>query len=73
MALQPIAGSSTEPLTTIRDRWALLVGVNRYIEPNFPSLKFCVKDVLALEVTLKELGYRVICMHDELNHETKQR
>lgn len=51
----------------ICDRWALLVGVNRYIDPAFPSLKFCVKDVLALEQALKDLGYTVVCLHDELN------
>ncbi|MDF5739010.1 MULTISPECIES: caspase family protein [unclassified Nostoc] len=51
----------------IRDRWALLIGVNRYTDPAFPSLKFCVKDVLALEQILQGLGYTVLCMHDELN------
>lgn len=60
---------SSEPANPIRDRWALLVGVNRYIEPAFSSLKFCVKDVLALEQTLKELDYTVVCLHDELNQE----
>lgn len=58
---------SGEPPNLICDRWALLVGVNRYIDPAFPSLKFCVKDVLALEQTLKDLGYTVVCLHDELN------
>jgi hypothetical protein len=56
------AGPLTEP---IRDRWALLVGVNRYVEPAFPSLKYCVKDVLALAEALKGLGYTVVALHDE--------
>ncbi len=58
---------SSEPPNPIRERWALLIGVNRYIDPAFPSLKFCVKDVLALEQMLQGLGYTVLCMHDELN------
>jgi formylglycine-generating enzyme required for sulfatase activity len=48
-----------------RNRWALLVGVNTYTEPNFSPLKFCVNDVLALEQILKKLDYTVICLHDD--------
>lgn len=51
----------------ILNRWALLVGVNRYIDIAFPSLKFCVNDVLILEETLKGLGYIVVCLHDKLD------
>jgi len=49
----------------IRERWALLVGINRYEHAAVPTLKFCVNDVLALERTLKKLGYTVVTLHDE--------
>lgn len=38
-------------------RWAFLVGINRYTDPNFNTLQFCVNDVLALEEVLKQVGY----------------
>ena len=49
------------------NRWAFLVGVNRYTDPNFGTLKYCVNDVLALEQTLTHLGYTVTCLHDKLD------
>lgn len=59
----------TSPPGPIRDRWALLVGVNRYVDPAFPPLNFCVNDVLALERALKELGYTVVALHDAADEE----
>jgi len=53
--------------STVGNRWAFLVGVNRYSDPNFSRLKFCVNDVKALEQILNYLGYQVVCLHDELN------
>lgn len=47
-------------------RWAFLVGINRYTDPNFNTLQFCVNDVLALEEVLKQVGYGVVCLHSEL-------
>lgn len=52
----------------MKKRWAFLVGVNRYTDPNFSSLKFCVNDVVALERVLTQLGYTVVCLHDELDN-----
>jgi hypothetical protein len=63
------ASASQEPPGPIQDRWALLVGVNRYVDPAFPPLKFCVNDVLALEATLNDLGYTVITLHDNATKE----
>ena len=63
---EPAGGPPTGP---IRNRWALLVGVNRYVEPAFPSLKYCVADVLALAQVLKGLGYTVVALHDEAQEE----
>ena len=64
--LQPagVIANSPQP---IADRWALLVGINRYVDPAFASLKFCVNDVRALEQLLNQLDYTVICLHDELD------
>ncbi|MEC4819923.1 MAG: effector-associated domain EAD1-containing protein [Scytonema sp. PMC 1069.18] len=53
----------------IKHRWAFLVGVNRYIDHNFGTLKFCVDDVLALEKTLTQIGYTVVCLHDRLDRD----
>jgi uncharacterized caspase-like protein len=43
--------------------------VNRYVEPAFPQLNYCVNDVLALDRTLRRLGYTNIVLHDDLPHE----
>lgn len=48
----------------IRERWALLVGVDYYVDPSFPNLKFCVNDVLALQTALEAAGYTVVALHD---------
>ncbi len=53
----------------IKARWALLVGVNHYVDPAFPALKYCVNDVLALEKTLKGLHYTVVTLHDKATEE----
>ena len=58
-----------EAARPIKNRWALLVGVNRYVDPTFPSLRFCVNDVLALEQQLKDLGYTVLILHDDAEDE----
>ena len=54
----------------IKNRWAFLVGVNRYNDPGVHNLKFCVKDVQKLEKKLKELGYTVMCLHDSLESDS---
>jgi len=54
------------PTGPIRNRWALLVGVNRYVEPSFPRLKYCVNDVLALARMLDARGYTTVVLHDDL-------
>jgi hypothetical protein len=51
----------------IKNRWAFLVGVNRYNDPSVQPLNFCVEDVVALDEKLKALGYTVVCLHDRLD------
>ena len=60
---------SAPPTGPIRNRWALLVGVNRYVDETFPQLKYCVNDVLALDRVLQAQGYTTIVLHDELDYE----
>lgn len=55
---------ANDPPSPIRERWALLVGINHYIDPTFAPLNFCVNDVLALQQTLTGLGYKVLALHD---------
>jgi len=52
------------PTGPIRERWALLVGVDYYVDPSFANLRFCVNDVLALQTALEAAGYTVIALHD---------
>jgi hypothetical protein len=54
------------PTGPIRNRWALLVGVNRYVDPTFPRLDFCVNDVVSLDEMLRSQGYTTIVLHDDL-------
>ena len=54
-----------QSLQPIANRWALLVGINRYVDPAFSPLNFCVNDVIALEQILIQLDYTVVCLHDE--------
>jgi hypothetical protein len=60
----PLAPQVVAPTGPVGSRWALLVGVNQYVDPTFPDLKFCVDDVLALDRMLESQGYTVIAMHD---------
>lgn len=65
----PVQTNNQAPeLRPIKNRWALLVGVNSYNDPNFSRLNFCVDDVLALEERLKALNYTVVCLHDRLGY-----
>lgn len=59
--------TSSSPVNLIQNRWALLVGIDRYVDPAFSPLKFCVKDVLALNTILEQLGYTIACLHDKLD------
>jgi hypothetical protein len=53
--------------SSIRHRWAFLVGVNNYRESSrFGRLNHCVNDVLTLERLLKKVGFGVACLHDQL-------
>lgn len=54
-----------DPPGPIKNRWALLVGINRYNDPAIPPLNFCVNDVLALEKMLTSVGYTVVTLHDD--------
>lgn len=43
-----------------------MVGINQYMDSEVPTLSYCVRDVCALEKSLTELGYGVVCLHDEV-------
>jgi hypothetical protein len=62
---------SDVPTGPIRYRWALLVGVNRYVDRAIPNLRFCVNDVVALEKLLKTQGYSTVVLHDNLTQEDR--
>ncbi|MEP7122578.1 MAG: caspase family protein [Byssovorax sp.] len=62
---------AAKPVTAIRKRHALLVGVDRYDNGDAcPSLQFCVADVLALRETLRKIGYEEpIVLYDDAPEE----
>ena len=64
--LDPTATPPTvpPPLGPIRQRWAVLVGINSYVNPAFAPLNFCVADVEALGAALAGLGYSVKTLTD---------
>jgi hypothetical protein len=47
----------------VKTRWALLIGVDGYVEPGL-NLQFCVDDVMQLAGALDPLGYNISLMHD---------
>ncbi|MBE9062380.1 effector-associated domain EAD1-containing protein [cf. Phormidesmis sp. LEGE 11477] len=53
-------------IVTTQKRWAVLVGINDYADKAFPQLRYCVNDVVSLEGLLRQVGYTVVCLHDEL-------
>lgn len=53
-------------ITPIKNRWALLVGINRYTDAGFASLRYCVNDVTDLDKILKRAGYETVLMHDDV-------
>lgn len=63
--LGPPKPRPTDASGFVRDRYALLVGINGYVDPVIPSLRFCVNDVIALENELRKVGYTVISLHDQ--------
>lgn len=59
----------TAPLSPIKHRWALLVGINQYVDPNYPTLKYCVHDVEALDELLSATGYTTLMLVDNPDEE----
>jgi hypothetical protein len=70
MGLDDPAATTTRPahpvLATgpISGRFAVLVGVDHYVEPDL-ELRYSVSDVVALGGTLQKLGYTVVSLHDD--------
>jgi len=64
-----LAAPPMPPPGPIQNRWALLVGVDRYVDPAIPSLRTTHNDVLALETALEGLGYTVVALHDQAPQE----
>lgn len=65
------AGPGLAPVPSIRYRWALLVGVDEYVDPTIPRLSACVNDVRELEEVLTGLGYTVVALHDQVAEESR--
>lgn len=61
-APSPLAGH-------VARRFALLVGIDRYVDPGIAPLNFCVSDVISLSEKLEALGYTVVCLHDRATEE----
>ena len=54
-ALQPLTGKQTEPEPLeIRDKWAILIGCNRFTDAKIPVMKFASKNAADVARTLKD-------------------
>ena len=51
----------------IQNRWAFLVGINQYRDPQIANLNYCVSDVTAMEQVLTQAGYTMVCLRDDLD------
>ncbi|MEO1592898.1 MAG: caspase family protein, partial [Cyanobacteria bacterium J06632_22] len=51
----------------IQNRWAFLVGINDYRDSQYGTLNYCVNDVTTLQSLLEQVGYTVVCLHDQLD------
>lgn len=52
-------------VNAVQNRWAFLVGINRYQDRAYVDLKYCVNDVTELQRVLQSVGYTVVFLHDE--------
>ena len=53
-------------LGPIKFRYALVVGVNKFVDSAFPPLRFCVSDAKAIAAELTKQNYLVKCLTDDL-------
>lgn len=51
-----LAGLSASARADEGRNWAILIGVNEYLDPKIPQLKYCVEDARKLFETLNRLG-----------------
>lgn len=56
-------------LKEIKARYALVVGINKFVEPAYAPLRFCVSDAKALAEALRKQDYTVSCMTDDLDRD----
>jgi len=63
---EPLSSTNSGP-KQIQKHWAFLVGINKYVDPTFSPLNYCINDVKSLQNLLARLNYETICLHDELN------
>lgn len=47
---------STYNMQKLNERYAFVVGINRYDDPNIDDLRYCVNDAQHMELTLSALG-----------------
>lgn len=57
----------------VRERWAVLVGVNQYSDPNLGSLKYCANDVQLLGQVLEQAQFTSLVLHDQDQQEEAKR
>ncbi len=57
-----LAPSLVDPFASVRNRWAVLVGINEYDDPAYGQLHVCVKDVKAVHQRLISAGFDQDCV-----------
>jgi hypothetical protein len=61
-----IYGDPAEPVSQIKRRYALLIGVRDYAAGNFRSLPHTISDVVELDKLLRAAGYTTRLLHSDL-------
>lgn len=67
--VEPTAANRTSVRADSGRRWAVVIGVNKYLDPQIPSLEYCVADARLMARTLREqCGYeanRILVLTDD--------
>lgn len=66
-----IANHENDEEMVTKKSFALLIGINSYVDQMFPNLKYGKNDVESLGSCLQKFGYEVCIMHDESNEQLK--
>lgn len=67
LAFSPVSGaeSGRDISSFYTNSWAVVIGINTYPDPNFPSLDYAVNDAKAAAARFQAMGFKVIALENE--------